>query len=1103
MHISGTYFPSDSAHKRRLYFCKCIAWVGRCFMLPALKMRRVKLSSLVAVVLMVGTTASDAQSAVYDYAGGTHLTGQKSNNWNYAASWTNGPGAFPNAPGDCARTASFVNGSVDLYLNEDITLGTLTWSGLVLCIYGGTPGGKLIVDNAGRPSVWRLWLTDWLWLDADIVLSNELRLVVTNSAGFGERVVPARLGGVISGPGKLILDCQTPNLNTFQLGIGRKTPNSHTGGTRLIGHPSGRVYFEAMKSGFFGVGDVELTGFAKLVLRNRFETNDYIADTAALWLETENVSNRPTVYIEPGLDEKVAKLYIDGLQMPSGVYGGPESGASEKLDDFFSGPGTLTVLTGPASPGVIRNLPPVDATPPHATICGELVATNAAPTLVYVYWGTKDGGMLRDAWENEVCLGPREPGVFSVQITNYTPAQTVYYRAYMTNALGGKWSGSTAKLCLPVVQNEMPIVQPEHVTLRGSVLSTGGPPTVLTVFWGRTDAGTNTAAWEHATVLGVTSGGLLGTNVTGLLSETVYYYRVHGSNIAGVNWAAHSDAFKTTTTSVWGDITFVVASDLHHGATWHVPTADETCRCTIENINSIVGQSYPAGVGGGFVAPLRGVLLVGDLTEGRTLQQWMDFTNTWGLIGERLLRFPVYEAFGNHDAGSTYGVVPAGIKARNPHRPGLRNISTNGYHYSFDWDFLHIVCLNVFPGNEVYPGYSYPDPSNSLAFLQSDLTEFVGPSDRPVLIYHHYGFDTYGLSSWSEQQRNNYFQIITNYNVVCIFSGHSHTLSFGTWRGVTTCIDGAAGKFIGNFVLAHLTRTNLVLLERTSQNKWGMSFAKQVSVPACMAVSNGDGAIDVTTNSARLTGWFLMNGPPPVHIYACWGRTNGSTNAFAWENVVNLGELPLGRFSLLLTNLAEGTTYYYRCFASNQTEIAWASASAQFTTPSVNTPPILTPVPEQITEAGETLRVTNVATDAESPPQTLAFSLLSGPEGAFLGQDTGVFIWRPSASSIFTTNTVVLMVCDDGMPPLSATQSFDIVVLPPTRPLIVEPTMSNDVFTMKIWGGSSDRHIVEVSTNLQDWVALLTTNGPLLPFYLWDSNLSGYPVRFYRVRCGH
>jgi hypothetical protein len=74
--------------------------------------------------------------------------------------------------------------------------------------------------------------------------------------------------------------------------------------------------------------------------------------------------------------------------------------------------------------------------------------------------------------------------------------------------------------------------------------------------------------------------------------------------------------------------------------------------------------------------------------------------------------------------------------------------------------------------------------------------------------------------------------------------------------------------------------------------------------------------------------------------------------------------------------------------------------------------------------------VTNVATDLDIPPNALAFSFGAPPPvGATLHPDTGLFQWRPDETQGPSTNLITIVVTDNGVPPLSATQSFTVVVL--------------------------------------------------------------------------
>lgn len=277
-------------------------------------------------------------------------------------------------------------------------------------------------------------------------------------------------------------------------------------------------------------------------------------------------------------------------------------------------------------------------------------------------------------------------------------------------------------------------------------------------------------------------------------------------------------------------ITFFCGSDLHYGGATATNSCADISRKVLDNMNALPGQPWPTNAGSGVVDQPRGVLLLGDLTEGGRLSEWIAFTNNWGLLGEQRLLFPVYEGFGNHDLAT--GLVPEAVKVRNRYRLGLTSISMNGYHYSWDWDFLHLVCLNLFPGNEPATNYPALDPKGSLEFLVGDLARNVGQSGRPVILCHHYGLD--GQSNrywWTEEQRTKYLAAIKNYNVILILVGHTHTINGAPLGGFDSINDGTIGKFLGDFLVTRVSRTNLVVLERTLTNSWNVLAIKPIRCP--------------------------------------------------------------------------------------------------------------------------------------------------------------------------------------------------------------------------------------------------------------------------------
>ena len=93
--------------------------------------------------------------------------------------------------------------------------------------------------------------------------------------------------------------------------------------------------------------------------------------------------------------------------------------------------------------------------------------------------------------------------------------------------------------------------------------------------------------------------------------------------------------------------------------------------------------------------------------------------------------------------------------------------------------------------------------------------------------------------------------------------------------------------------------------------------------------------------------------------------------------------------------------------------------------------------------AGQTLIITNSATDADIPVQILAFSQLSTLPCASITTNSGVFTWRPAIAQSPSTQTVSLAVSDSGLPTLSATQSFVVTVIKPSPPSLGSISITN------------------------------------------------------------
>ena len=199
------------------------------------------------------------------------------------------------------------------------------------------------------------------------------------------------------------------------------------------------------------------------------------------------------------------------------------------------------------------------------------------------------------------------------------------------------------------------------------------------------------------------------------------------------------------------------------------------------------------------VSRIRGVIMAGDITqncrdarEGAN-NEYKVFVDNYGLCGNRALRFPMYEGYGNHDFRSWHNLlygdqhpVADAVSVRNPYRMSLTNQApgTDG-HYSWEWDGVHFINANLAPSDVIpdlpadVPAFSR-NPRNALTYLVDDLAR-VGP-EMPVVIFHHY-YPHASTFEWDRAQIDAYAAAISGYNVIAILYGHSHGTSNGTWNG--------------------------------------------------------------------------------------------------------------------------------------------------------------------------------------------------------------------------------------------------------------------------------------------------------------------------------
>jgi hypothetical protein len=150
--------------------------------------------------------------------------------------------------------------------------------------------------------------------------------------------------------------------------------------------------------------------------------------------------------------------------------------------------------------------------------------------------------------------------------------------------------------------------------------------------------------------------------------------------------------------------------------------------------------------------------------------------------------------------------------------------------------------------------------------------------------------------------------------------------------------------------------------------------------------------------------------------------------------------------------------------AVNEQQLS-AEGTLHITVNEVNLPPVLVPPTNRTIHAGVVLSTVAAAADPDLPANTLTYAKVSGPEGVNVSA-TGSIIWSTSDADAATTNVIVVRVTDNGIPNLSATNSFVVTVEGPPRLTSIRKEGSVATAVWDAIPGSSYRLLY--NTNLTD-----------------------------------
>jgi hypothetical protein len=121
-----------------------------------------------------------------------------------------------------------------------------------------------------------------------------------------------------------------------------------------------------------------------------------------------------------------------------------------------------------------------------------------------------------------------------------------------------------------------------------------------------------------------------------------------------------------------------------------------------------------------------------------------------------------------------------------------------------------------------------------------------------------------------------------------------------------------------------------------------------------------------------------------------------------------------------------GSATFTTRVTDNGTPPLSATNSFAVTVTEVNVAPVLPTQTNWSIAAQSPLVVTNTASDSDLPANVLTYSLGSAPAGAAIDTN-GIVTWTPSSAQA-GISLIITVVSDNGTPPLSATNSFSVVV---------------------------------------------------------------------------
>jgi hypothetical protein len=506
--------------------------------------------------------------------------------------------------------------------------------------------------------------------------------------------------------------------------------------------------------------------------------------------------------------------------------------------------------------------------------------------------------------------------------------------------------------------------------LRGR-LGTSSVPASVTLFWG-----TNAAAWSVTNNLGTLAPGALSVHVTGLLTNTTYYYAFLATNADFPAVPAAVAAPFTTLVDVSG-----------WGRRMKISLGGYNRPETLTNFPLAVtlNESLPGFLYGAF-SSTNGY----DLrfyNAGLTRELNYEIEGRWNPTGNTFVWVQVDRIATSNDYIWAYWKNPSATAAAPAYttngatwadgyvgvwhmsQTNATDSSANRFQGSVSGAVTQMVAGVFGPANRLSGNNYITVPYNSAFTLANDYTIggwfwLGGTSDQGVLGTYSPGFmlsvssstlQFYDGANWrssgiaASALTNGWKYLVYtrsgSVNRFCLNGSNTTTLATGaatTGGGALTF--GRANTWGNNNYNGPMDEVRISTVARSTNWVWAeymniasnasfLGFSTTESVQMGVPVITGVGAFNVDTNAADLVA-NLSSGAAPVTVTCYWGTNDGVASAASWMTNAPCGALsPPLYVTNHVTGLLPGTLYYFRFFASNVNDMVWAPLSTSFVTP--------------------------------------------------------------------------------------------------------------------------------------------------------------------------